>query len=159
MPTQFYVHFHSSHTANDAFVEFVWLCNATDRYKQHHVQLTCHKDLQRNLSKNIECRNLTSADNERYPLWQSYHFIVLREIEGNEGGLLFWYLAPGYDRSVYKTWSEASQLCGDVGGHLPVLNSREDVRHIAALLMTSAEEGVFHLTDAVAVGLQVTVSF
>ncbi len=153
-------------------IKFVWLWeNLIEKIYQQRcrglqtgtpVHPSCDRRLV-NSSRGLTCINLTSTghtDDENLPfttqsgeasisvqyhLWESHHFLLF-------------FCGEGFLRelSAVFSWTGASKLCASLGGHLPILLSREDVRNLAALLWTATD---FDPSDTtLPIGLKVGVS-
>ncbi len=128
-------------------LEILWLCNILDIYQGDCTHKECDKNLTGALI-GAKCFNLTkigrgnTPDKEQpllqYHFWQNHHMAIFR-------------------LTKQATWEESSDQCKLIGGHLPVFNSREDVRNVVALMMTSSPFFI-RQAEVIPLGLKLWVS-
>ncbi len=134
-------------------LKWLWLCHIADHYfasrEMFCEQGDCQNSSFANFKQNQLCINLTAEKNKTrsttnvsgaYHLWSNYDLVVIRP--------------PSLSQTW--TWIEASQICEQSGGHLAVLNSREDTRNFATLVLSTA---IYLQPDTIPMGLLPGVRF
>ncbi len=115
---------HTHHMLRKTTVKVSWLHNRFDTHRQYstHIPAKCTMNTSFLLTR-AKCYNYSSVfgNGSLYSkLNQNYNFIVLT-----------------LDKTDQVSWIQASNLCRNVLGYLPILRKREELNHLIALIKLS----------------------